>query len=1575
MFSKRRRAASNPPQRSAPPSASASLAASKAFVRNQASDANLSNAAAAAALRSHTTSPTPVGELVTKRMVRRGSTSSQGSQRPQGLQRQSSSGSMTERSFRNSSPSGGSPVVPPVPAVPQNISGTSASAGGSVHRRASSLEPVHRVASPTQRGGGRGASLDRGSGPSVNRTQRVASPLAQVSEEGRDPRQSVNFSRPMSPALTSTSGGPSTSHGWFGGPVVNQEAVQRMASTSRPKSAGGAGHTYLNNTAQSVQNAASRPVSTHYVQQGQEGTRLSSGSMRARPSGTAVQSRSFLPPRAQPSRPVDPKSPDAVYDPSTRTFIHKQDAMNIHREQHEQLEEPPQHYVTQHLQSAAPVQSGRGRTPSPLRYSVQPGQSPPRSAAQSPPRSAAQSPPRSAAQSPSRSVAQPLLPKPSAIEARKFEDRPITPPLSQPSSGATLARQHSEDFAKTDIKPVDFIPIDVGRANTGQPSESELSPHFAPNQDSAYPRIDTPAKSAANAPVAQVQNNVKTERQASLSPARHATFAPNASVLAGLKHEPLPRSVSPAKSALKSSPSVSRRSNSPLGPSGRYSKTASVSGASDTASESGYGKKKKTVRVSFEQEPTIAGHAAYGDMDTPVSPAGPTPSKPFPAVQDEFEDFMKPRPALPSFGSVRDKARQRDEDEVPQKVTETVSTPMSASVASVGEPVEASSDLGLGHIVAQDLASKNVATSDPLPPQITSVEGNGYVSDSNYSSDGESSVRKHADPAATSQTQTLPDPEPKSLTKPTSDELSALPTISEQVVEVPNIAVLPATPSPFQHPEPEFQSMSAPGGWTEDEEPQPATFAPDSATSIPQPPTIVTQPARIEYPAVQFAPIETPASYQQQLNEPPSTPRLGDDFTDDDDSSVYSDAYEDITDNEGGFGSINAIVESPVVGSSPGLMASKWATNSSTESPTPQPKSSSPLTKDHPADTSTADWEAARAHWSGVNRPRDHVDLPTTQTPTHAQSVAARVLQAPVQEEDLRTERRTAVQPAPKPVAEPTPRVSMSEAPTKLSQPSQTSNKPLKSALKKTVPSPAPTQAPSSGVPQMRMSMRSAGPRDASSGQSQMRTTLRGNVSPGPRAAPQMRTSMRGDAAPATSMALAASRQSTPADTKAPRGALQKKHIPATVAAPKARPQSLPAATPKKTMAPPAPTYDSDSDASASSFQRSRARRAGGGGGFSRTSMRGPAAGPTLRASAPAPAQVRSISPPTAPQANLRQSMRPTSPEPVKSSRFSIRSLSPAGRFRKKPKDEPPVPPLPKPNTLGKQPKEKASAPAKSSAFKSRFADSSDEDEDRPSRFKSRFADSDSEPEPYELPPDLTPVRGIPRKAGEEDGDSTDLEEEVEDARPSKPAVSQGLATNGHTNGASAIQGSALATGSLRDSKYAPSSPVIKEKRGFFGMGKKKKVSVTPAPTTTQPSQAPQPASPTSDIPLPPQPRNRELGGPLTPIGEDDDRELGAPPQAIPALPQVKQAPRSPKLQRRSTPEWPLAPPPPITGDERPMSSDGVARRPRFGRRQSSQFSAATSPVLDAQGRSVSFGRSGKKKKFQGLRRVFGIND
>jgi serine/arginine repetitive matrix protein 2 len=1472
------------------PSPSASLAASKAFVRSRDSNASLSNAAAAAALRSHTTSPTPVGETVTKRMVRRGSASSHtslGSQRPQLVQRRSSSASMTERSFRNSSPGRVSPVVPPVPPIPHQIP-------PSGHRRAASLEPINRGASPVQHGRGRGASLDRASAPFAARGQRVGSPLAQVFEEESETSRSVNFSRPMSPATHTATAMPnasSSSRGWFGGPVVNQEAVQRMASTSRPRSSAGVTAADLRSTQHSVQAAANRPVSVHYTTQSAQRARSSSGSMRAKPSGTAVQSRSFLPVTPQAPRPVDPKSPDAVYDPSTRTFIHKQDAMARHRELHELYEEPEQpaqHYVSQHLQSTS-AHMGR-RTPSPLRYSVQPTEV---------------SPQRQSQPAVSRIGTAPAT--------ERFDSRPTTPASS---------KAHVTPIT-TPQQPVQFINIDTQsteQANTGKKLESPLSPQFAANQDSPYPRVETPTNSTDNARVKEIRGSARSERQQSLSPPRSARFASVTTELAGTKHEPLARSISPAKSALKTSPSVSRRSHSPNVPSTqRYSHVAS-SEASDTVSEDGRPKKKKTVRISFDHEPVVLGTSAYTNDETP---AGPLPSNWTPPFQkeDEFDDFMKPRPALPSFGSVRDKDRHHSDDDAPVKVTETTSTPLTASVASTGEPMEASSDIALGNVVAEGIAHKRESANGPFPPQVTSVEGSGYATDS--SSDAGSGAQKHSGTRESSQIL----PEPKSLTMLEEEKPSNMILTQETIAEVPDISVLPATPSPHEHPEPQFQSMMA---------------------SVGQGDAPVTASAHDESMAA------SPASVR------PATATTQEDDSSDDNSSVYSDAYEDPSDIDGGFGSINAIVESPVVGSSPGLMSSSYAERSFTDSPTPRDRN------EGPEDPITKDWNAAREHWSGLAKPREQNDQTATTT---SQSQAE-----PVPMASTATSQQSAR-------AEHTPRVSMSS---QAEQVPRASTKPLKSAMKKPTTQPAP-----SAEPQMRKTMRGAAPSENVSSDHQMRKTMRAGTGLGlsTRAEPRMRTSMRGNSPAHVPAGLAASRHSmNAADTKPPKGTLQKRHIPAAAPAASSRPQSLPAAASKKPMAS-VPTYDSDSDASASSFQRTRSRGRRNQNQFTmRSSMRTDPA-PTMRAAAP----VRSISPPR-PQSAFRQSMRPSSPSPErpKSSRFSIRSLSPGGRFKaKRAKEvEPPMPSVPKSasSTFGKTSKSKG--PERGSTFKSRFADSSDEEDSAPRRFQSRFNDSDSEPDTYELPPGLTPVRGIPRKAGEEDGDSTDLEEEADNevSRPPTATAAKTEAqsstngqtngtTNGHANGVTNGQGAALSAGSLRDSKHAvlptmEAGRKAKPKRGFFGLGKKKSDPATPA----APTPAPASAYLEPDIPMPPQQRNREHGMPLTPI--DEDKDIGNPTQVMTGSPQSK---RSPKLQRRSTPDWPLAPVPAIATDERPMSSDGIAqRRPRFAKRRSSQFSSATaptSPVVDTSGRSVSFGRTGKKKKFQGLRRVFGLHD
>ncbi|CAN9243408.1 unnamed protein product [Alternaria alternata] len=1446
MFGKRRRAASNPPQRAPPPSASASLAASKAFIKNAESHGDLSSAAAAAALRTHVTTPTPVGETVTKRMVRRGSLSSNGSfsrQQPgaPGLRRQSSSGSMTERSFRAPSPGRGSPAdadAPPVPPVPKNIQ----QQGSVVHRRASSLEPTYRGGSPAPAGGrGRGVSLDRGANP-VGRGQRPASHLAQVSEED-DASRSVNFSRPMSPGAIGTRQNPSppSSKGWFGGPVVNQEAVQRMASTSRPKTSSGV-------SSYDLQNA-------QRVFRAQE---LSSGSMRAKPSGSAVQSQSYLPPRAP--RPVDPNSPDAIYDPSTRKFIHKQDAMARHRELHEEPEPAPR-YVSQHLDTFHSVhipenQMGRG-SPSPIRHYV-----------------------RQEQQAPQR------------------REEPVTQAL-EPQFNAATETRHSDDFVDADFPPQEQANTsrkleDSGYGTIVGHEDDVASPKFAPNQDSSYPRLATPVATPANStPAGSVSGQGRGrlpeahDRNASLSPPR-------------TKHDPLPRSVSPAKSVLKSSPSVSRRGGSPATANGRLSARFAPSEASDTGSDDGGRKKKKNVRVSFEEEPVLLGKAS--DTEAPLGGSGAPKWSPIAEKEDEFEDFMKPRAALPVFGSIREKER-RPQENMAEKVTETFPTS------------NASSDTALGNIVAEDFAQKHATHSDPLPPDVTTVEGSGYVSDSSDYSDTHRPMETSQQPPA---------PEPKSLSVSQEETTSAAAPITEQIVEVPNIALQPATPSPYERSEPVYQSMTIPGGWGEEvPEAEKKTINPTSTTSAPV--------------------------LDSTTQQPKSTTQAEEyDETTDDNSSVYSDAYEDLSDGEG-FGSINALMEKPVAASSSGLMSSRYANGDATDKATSNLQLDTAVDDHRDSDTTpTQDWNAAQQHWSGLNASlkKPNPELEQTQAPperaSHAQEVISRVMQAPVSKDmpapSSSREYTPDATPERKVTAIPPPRTTTPSA-------DQSPAKPLKSALKKS-PAPQPARPVES---QARTTLRTAAPREGAS-ETHMKRTMRGGSDPASRAGPQMgstmRTSMRGPS-DATPRAQPQMRQIWYLWTPNLREVLSKRNIPPAAAVSKGRPQSMPAAKP---MAAPAPTYDSDSDASVSSFQRERARKRGGREQGGRYTMRGsmrqePA--PTMRASAPAPKQVRAISPPATPSA-MRRSMRPSSPtpEPVKSSKFSIRSLSPMGRFRRGSDVRPssPTPPMPVfnkqtlPPKPSKAPKQKA-PPAKASkaAFKSRFADSSDEEDDaRPSRFQSRFDDSDDdEPADYTLPPGLAPVRGIPRKAGEEDGDSTDLEEEADDETTNVVPKATPVTNGANGNWAHKAQPSPPALCVTASMRLCPRLEML----------------ARASRSVAQPEPA-QYAPASDEIPLPPTQRNRDLGHPMTPI--DEDKEFGDPRPT---------SPRSPKLQRRKTPEWPLQPPPVIGTDDRPMSSDGVtARRPRFANRQSSAISNVSAPIVDAQGRSVSYGRSGKKK-------------
>jgi len=286
------------------------------------------------------------------------------------------------------------------------------------------------------------------------------------------------------------------------------------------------------------------------------------------------------------------------------------------------------------------------------------------------------------------------------------------------------------------------------------------------------------------------------------------------------------------------------------------------------------------------------------------------------------------------------------------------------------------------------------------------------------------------------------------------------------------------------------------------------------------------------------------------------------------------------------------------------------------------------------------------------------------------------------------------------------------------------------------------------------------------------------------------------------------------------------------------------------------------------------------------------------------------------------------------------------------------------------------------SKFKSRFADSDDEDDGGRaggrSFFSSRFADSDDdEPGSPSIAADLTPVRGIPKRRGQEDGDSTDLsDEDVDPQKASRGRKKQGAPlvpdpsdvekamevarrnlgmTNGTTTttgaDAQSKQGGALSKGSLRQSQQLPEAPetnpvpattVTPKKRGFMGSilrRNKNSTSSVAQSVPSSPAAAAATASPRPSTAIPPRPMSPGPASPGSPRGKLVRRStaqsrLSQMDSNLSTTTPTTDAPPLPTTEKPDN--WPLAPPPKVTAngvrpaspspgqDDRPMTSDGI---------------------------------------------------
>ncbi|KAL8844853.1 MAG: hypothetical protein Q9176_000953 [Flavoplaca citrina] len=1539
----RRRASSNPPAKT-PPTAAASTAAVQAFLANRASNANLSNAAAAAALRSRPTTPTPVGDLPTKRRAQRSaSVSSNGSSRPN-LQRQNSSGSMTERTFRDPSPSRVNSErhyrddPPPVPALPEGYTSPPPLPVKSI-RRPASVEPPERVTSPVPRAGGRGVSLDRAPGMvQTKQTKKQKRPgLGTVGEAERtQSRESINFSRPMSPQNSPPTSPLRESKAFSGATQSQGQTPIANMGVLRDGEA--------DNIQYAVQDSAARPVKKKkkaVAKEMAEGSHFAEG--EAKPNGAALET-----PQKAPVMTSSTPSPSNTKLP-TKTPTGAPQPVPKKKKKREVSSESSQGSYASDSDSAMSDRSGS--TDRPRSFNTR--------------------------------AAGLLAKQPSIVrEDREAEEREdYTKPVKQKTS----KRSGSRDFPLTPVSGIS------GTANQHKKSASQ--PPGLPTALDDGELVDMPGAPGETI-TSSIPNGLSTKqpRPQSLSPGRAAHFLPQPTYETpdGIKHQPPARSVSPAKSALKHSPSS--RGASPVGSmGGGLSRLSGAAGseASDNGSvvsdEGGrlQPARKKSVRVSFDEDPVTVGHASMPpatDSPTILSPQHKNNSKKgflgfgrrretaASAGDSDQDDGIQPTPTLPSFGSVRGKDRSEAEL-VSREVNEQKVTPKPLSES------QTSSDQIVGHVLSQDFATRESTpveagrspkvSNDPLPPEVTSVEGSGYHSDNDDGGDDESAQTEAKDIRDTAQSTTIApavqlpisDAEP-AVSKPNVHEIESRGDDQLAVTQngfVPSIAILPATPAIESNENEDWFHM--PGGFDatdRDQEQQPAPYSDQHEV-----------PASSAAIAAHNAKDPTPASLGIAEPEPESTttssagsPIVGhvaesihhqtevsnDEDSDDTGNSIYSDAAEDISDLEGdGFGSINAIMESPVAPRTP-FLAGLMPESPATQTPSPsskkvRPENVSRNESELSEPASEEGWDQAQAYWSGLSQSRK------------------KQLERAAQRDDIKessAENEMTVAPEPAPAARPT----TDERPKK------------KKMMKKTAQSTDPPlppwpdrefrkEATKSALPiggGAKQSIRSSRPERS---QAHMRTSMR-NGAP-------LKSSMRNSAnIPETQAAVRASaHKSRPASAVAMEDYEKSSKKPAInhgrAASVGVTPKTATATPqPKKIVKPGLRRAASGGSDSSSSFKKTRPSTSIGGKYSMKRTMRDASTEgrpQSAYASKPTLQNARSISPTSRRPFSTAGSGMRTSMRDSMDSSLGSRTKSPPRGFG-----------------FGRKSESKAATKKTGSRFTSRFGDSSDEDE-APIKRRSRIVDSSDEEDNVRL----TPVRGIPRRIDE--GDSTDLEDSS--ASPS-PAI-QTKDSQPEVSATKAAEGSALATGSLRATQADKPVEVEKKKRSFFGGfgGSKKQAQPPPINTTLPPAST---SDPPAVNPASPQP-------PSSPKSPKAAKLLGSDVTSSPNASQA--SPKSPKLQRRNTPKrfasdsWPLPennsipPAAAMANNEklRPSTSDGAGvgkplamgtMRPETGNRR---FTAEGQPGGTNGTVGAAGGKEAKKKRFPMLRKALGLKD
>lgn len=557
-----------------------------------------------------------------------------------------------------------------------------------------------------------------------------------------------------------------------------------------------------------------------------------------------------------------------------------------------------------------------------------------------------------------------------------------TPPKTSTALDSVPARQNVYVHGVPSPPRSDLtedVPVEPTRPPPAIPTELAA----APPSSSTEPRAITSDGIEVVAEPQGVQHIGRDSRTQSKSPVRSARFGPVHDSLT-VRHEPPPRSISPRKSALKH--------QSP-------SRGASPADAASDGSEAGVPSyeqtmpRKKSVRVSFDDGNTVVVGEAAGraETDSPLPPSPQVASrrpwysslgigKKKDAIPLEEDEGMKPRPMLPTFGSVRGRKQPPKEAEERPLVTpheplhEESEPPTPEALGRYAETVGQSSDHALGAIIHEQEPKNEANISkfrEPLPPVVTSVEGSGYASDT-ASDDSEAALmadtpRLQADESRVSDASTLvPDWKPSngSASEPAEGEQVASDVKDfggdpqDVSAEVPAISVTQPSPR-IVETEQDRTSYRFPGEFPETD----AESEAENKSSAP------TRQVAFE-PVVQgedaTATAHTPSTV---LATKPAAQELTDES---DGDSVYSDAYEDPLDLEGdGFQSLDAVIVSPPRQTPPEIEKVQAQVP---ESSTPNVPQKAPghetaaiaMMQNEGVSGPVDDWEAAKAYWRSL---------------------------------------------------------------------------------------------------------------------------------------------------------------------------------------------------------------------------------------------------------------------------------------------------------------------------------------------------------------------------------------------------------------------------------------------------------------------------------------------------------------------------------------------------------------------------------------------------------------------------------